>query len=136
MKSYSHLGSSLSRITSSCLVEGQRFVKMILFFTDNMKLGGDLRALCTLQRVLHVTKEKCVSNLVLLHVHALVYESHEGALNQTPSSSLLPPLTLDETTDPVPSFVQAYSRSHMNRINIFPFIICLPAFSLLYIFFL
>ncbi|XP_035858063.1 uncharacterized protein LOC118495263 isoform X2 [Sander lucioperca] len=39
-----------------------------------------------------------------------VYESHEGALNHTPSSSLLPPLILDETAvnDPVPSMVQAY----------------------------
>ncbi|XP_078028503.1 uncharacterized protein LOC144464660 isoform X1 [Epinephelus lanceolatus] len=40
-----------------------------------------------------------------------VRESHEGALNTTASSSLLPHLTLEETAvnDPVPSMVQAYS---------------------------
>lgn len=67
-------------------------------------------------------KEKCVSNLALLHI--LVDESHKGALSRsTSSSSPLPPLTRDETAvnDPVPSMVQGYSRSHINRsfLNVF-----------------
>lgn len=72
-------------------------------------------------------KRKWVSNLALLH--ALVYQSHEGAPNR-----LLPPLTPDTTLihDPVPSMVvPAYSKAYINRnLNILHFIIYLHANSL------
>lgn len=68
------------------------------------------------ERILHICyKGKYVSNLTLLH--ALLYKSHEGALNCTSSSSsLLPPLTRDDTAvnEPVPSMVQRYSRPRIN----------------------
>lgn len=65
------------------------------------------------ERIMHICyKGKYVSNLTLLH--ALLYKSYEGIC--TSSSSLLPPLTRDDTAvnEPVPSMVQRYSRPHIN----------------------
>lgn len=64
---------------------------------------------------------------------ALVYESHEGALNRAATSSLFPPLTQDESAVNAPSAVQGCSTSHSSRrcLNISVLVICFPAVSLL-----